>query len=133
MAGIVFAASMHLADRSSHKVVTKMLPMKSISAIYGRHTPACRKRSPKGDLFLIFYDWRKVRRQATRRIRWERDCSSRYKSRLFPRPPGFRPHRRDHGIVGLALSRDAVVVLGGEELQQPFFGHLIGVLVRERL
>lgn len=31
----------------------------------------------------------------------------------------------------LALSRDAVVVLGGEELQQPFFGHLIGVLVGE--
>ena len=31
----------------------------------------------------------------------------------------------------LALSRDAVVVLGGEKLQQPFFGHLIGVLVGE--
>lgn len=31
----------------------------------------------------------------------------------------------------LALSRDAVVVLGGEELQQPLFGHLIGVLVGE--
>ena len=35
--------------------------------------------------------------------------------------------------MGLALAGDAVVVLGGEELQQPFFGHLIGVLVRERL
>ena len=33
----------------------------------------------------------------------------------------------------LALSRDAVVVLGGEELQQPLFWHLIGVLVREGL
>ena len=33
----------------------------------------------------------------------------------------------------LALSRDAVVVLGGEKLQQPFFGRLIGVLVRARL
>lgn len=31
----------------------------------------------------------------------------------------------------LALSRDAVVVLGGEELKQPLFGHLIGVLVGE--
>ena len=33
----------------------------------------------------------------------------------------------------LAFSRNAVVVLGGEELQQPLFGHLIGVLVGERL
>ena len=46
-------------------------------------------------------------------------------------PPWLRRHRRDHGIVGLALSRDAVVVLGGEELQQPLFGHLIGVLIGE--
>ena len=48
-------------------------------------------------------------------------------------PPWLRRHRRDHGIVGLALSRDAVIVLGGEELQQPLFGHLIGVLVGKRL
>ena len=47
------------------------------------------------------------------------------------RQPGLRRHRCDHGIVLLALSRDAVVVLGGEELQQPLFGHLIGVLVGE--
>ena len=33
----------------------------------------------------------------------------------------------------LALSRDTVVVLGGEKLQQPLFGHLIGVLVGEGL
>ena len=33
----------------------------------------------------------------------------------------------------LALSRDAVVVLGGEELQQPLPGYLIGVLIRESL
>lgn len=33
----------------------------------------------------------------------------------------------------LALSCDAVIVLGGEELQQPLFGHLIGVPVRESL
>lgn len=35
--------------------------------------------------------------------------------------------------MGLAFAGDAVVVLGGEELQQPLFGHLIGVLVRESL
>ena len=33
----------------------------------------------------------------------------------------------------LAFPGDAVVVLGGEELQQPLLGHLIGVLMRERL
>lgn len=49
------------------------------------------------------------------------------------RPPGLRRHRRNHGVVTLAFSRDAVVVLRGEERQQPLFGHLIGVLVRERL
>ena len=47
--------------------------------------------------------------------------------------PGLRPHRRDHGVVLFTLSCDAVVVLGGEKLQQPLLGHLIGVLVRERL
>ena len=50
-----------------------------------------------------------------------------------PAPSRLRHHCRDHGIVRLALSRDAVVVLGGEELQQPLFGHFIGVLVREGL
>lgn len=34
--------------------------------------------------------------------------------------------------MGLAFPRDAVVILRGEELQQPLFGHLIGVLIRER-
>ena len=76
------------------------------------------------------YDWPKVCQQTTRRIRWKRGSSPRYESRFLP---GLRPHRRDHGIVGLALSRDAVVVLGGEELQQPLLGHLISVLIRERL
>ena len=52
--------------------------------------------------------------------------------RFFPASMFWR-HRCDHGIVGLALSRDAVVVLGGEELQQPLLGYLIGVLIRERL
>ena len=54
-------------------------------------------------------------------------CSSAF----LPHPPFLRPHRRDHGIVGLALSRDTVVVLGSEKLQQPLFGHLIGVLIGE--
>ena len=35
--------------------------------------------------------------------------------------------------MSLALSCDAVVVLGGEELQQPLLWYLIGVLVGERL
>ena len=43
----------------------------------------------------------------------------------------LRPHRCDYGVVLFTLSRDAVVVLGGEELQQPLFGHFIGVLVGE--
>ena len=41
----------------------------------------------------------------------------------------LRPHRRDHGIMLIAFPGDAVVVLGGEELQQPLFWYLIGVLV----
>ena len=41
------------------------------------------------------------------------------------------PYLPNHFIMGLALSRDAVVVHGGEELQQPLFGHFIGVLVGE--
>ena len=49
---------------------------------------------------------------------------------IFPASMFWR-HRGNHGVVRLALSRDAVVVLGGEKLQQPFFGHLIGVLVGE--
>ena len=56
-------------------------------------------------------------------------CSSAF----LPHPPFLRPHCRNHGVVGLTLSCDTVVVLGGEELQQPRFGRLIGVLVRERL
>ena len=34
--------------------------------------------------------------------------------------------------MGFALSCDAVVVLGGEKLQQPLLRHLIAVLIRER-
>lgn len=56
----------------------------------------------------------------------------RFLSFLF-RLPDFRRHRRDHGVVGLALSRNAVVILRCQELQQPLLWYLIGVLVGERL
>ena len=52
--------------------------------------------------------------------------------RIFPWPLDFRRYRRNHGVVLLAFPRDAVVVLGGEKLQQPLFWYLIGMLVRER-
>ena len=54
-----------------------------------------------------------------------------YSSTFLSWLPGLRRHRGDHGVVLLALSRDAVVVLGGEKLQQPLLGHFIGVLVKE--
>ena len=58
-------------------------------------------------------------------------CPFFYHLSFLLRLPGLRRHRGDHGVVLLALSRDAVVVLGGEELQEPLFGYLIGVLVGE--
>lgn len=79
---------------------------------------------------FLFQNRRKVHRQATLKIRRERGSSPRYESRFLP---WLRCHRRDHSVVLPAFPGDAVVVLGGEEVQQPLLWHFIGVLVRERL